>query len=385
MKIFPKEIMHGSVEKHFSRFSSKSQIIYMLLILSVISVAIILPVVKVDISVQSRGIIRSLEEPNQILSPINAQVQKIAISENIPVTKGDTLVWFQKEKIEESLLLLQQKSKQLEEFISDIENMLNYRFSKLTSARYISEHAQYRQRLKELDLQIRQMQREYERAKNLLDKAVIALIEFEQKEFAFHQKTEEKDLYVKQKRNEWNTALAQFTTEKASLETEIKQTNMQALYYAIIAGIDGTVSNFTGIAPGDFILTNQQIAILVPTGNLVAESYVSASDIGYLRKGMTVRFQIDAYNYNEWGLANGEIIDISDQPTQSDGIFLFKVRCRIEQQALYLKNGYSGPLKNGMSLTARFLVTRRSLFQLLYDKADQWMNPQIVDIKPQTR
>jgi membrane fusion protein, peptide pheromone/bacteriocin exporter len=28
-----------------------------------------------------------------------------------------------------------------------------------------------------------------------------------------------------------------------------------------------------------------------------------------------------------------------------------------------------------MTLRARFVVARRSIFQLLYDKADDWLNP----------
>jgi len=31
-----------------------------------------------------------------------------------------------------------------------------------------------------------------------------------------------------------------------------------------------------------------------------------------------------------------------------------------------------------MTLQARFLVTERTLFQLLYDKADDWLNPNLI-------
>ena len=34
-------------------------------------------------------------------------------------------------------------------------------------------------------------------------------------------------------------------------------------------------------------------------------------------------------------------------------------------------------IKKGMTLQARFYVTRRTLFQLLYDKADDWLNPNV--------
>lgn len=39
------------------------------------------------------------------------------------------------------------------------------------------------------------------------------------------------------------------------------------------------------------------------------------------------------------------------------------------------KNGYKGYLKKGMTLQARFIITERTLWQLLYDKVDDWINP----------
>ena len=39
------------------------------------------------------------------------------------------------------------------------------------------------------------------------------------------------------------------------------------------------------------------------------------------------------------------------------------------------KNGYKGDISKGMTLTARFLIANRSLWQLLYDKVDNWLNP----------
>jgi HlyD family secretion protein len=64
------------------------------------------------------------------------------------------------------------------------------------------------------------------------------------------------------------------------------------------------------------------------------------------------------------------VININDLP-------FFKVRCSLEQKSLLLKNGYKGYLKKGMTLTGRFMLIRRSLFQLLYDKTDSWLNPKM--------
>jgi HlyD family secretion protein len=44
-----------------------------------------------------------------------------------------------------------------------------------------------------------------------------------------------------------------------------------------------------------------------------------------------------------------------------------------------LKNGYNAQLKKGMTFSIRFMVVRRTLFQLLYDKMDNWLNPNITN------
>ena len=47
----------------------------------------------------------------------------------------------------------------------------------------------------------------------------------------------------------------------------------------------------------------------------------------------------------------------------------------MERDYLQLKDGRIGRLKKGMTVSAHFMVTRRSLFALLYQKMDSWVNP----------
>lgn len=108
---------------------------------------------------------------------------------------------------------------------------------------------------------------------------------------------------------------------------------------------------------------------------MIVEAYASPHHIGLLRVGMKVRFLIDAFNYNQWGFAEGHIVDISDDSHIVNERPVFKVRCSLRRNYLELKSGYKGELKKGMSLKARFIVTERTLWQLLSDKVDDWLNP----------
>jgi hypothetical protein len=108
----------------------------------------------------------------------------------------------------------------------------------------------------------------------------------------------------------------------------------------------------------------------------VATCFVNPGDIGLINKDQTIRIQVDALNYNEWGLLNASIIDISDDLVVEEGSAVyFRIRCKPEYTFLSLKNGVKAELKKGMSFSGRIVVTRRTLFNLLFDKADKWLNP----------
>jgi HlyD family secretion protein len=90
---------------------------------------------------------------------------------------------------------------------------------------------------------------------------------------------------------------------------------------------------------------------------------------------MPVRMMIDAYDYNSWGVAAGHLISISHDATVVDHQAVYTVRASLDQDALTLRNGVRGRIQKGMSLQARFLVAERSVFDLLYDRVDSWLNP----------
>jgi HlyD family secretion protein len=121
--------------------------------------------------------------------------------------------------------------------------------------------------------------------------------------------------------------------------------------------------------------TDETICSISPSGTLVAECYLSATDIGLIKAGQQARFQIDAFDYNYFGVVTGRVQHIDNDYTVVDNKPVFKVRCRFDHTALHLKNGYTGELKKGLTFQCRFMVARRSLWQLLWDKIDDWLNP----------
>jgi len=158
-------------------------------------------------------------------------------------------------------------------------------------------------------------------------------------------------------------------------ESQLTQLQKENENLTIKAPVSGSIQNFAGIYQGSMVFANQDLAQISPDTNLVVEAFVNPNDIGLLRTNMPVRFQVDAFNYNQWGLATGNVLEISNDIHFVNEKPVFKVRCLLDQEYLQLKNGYKGYLKKGMTLQARFMVTERTLWQLLFDKVDDWLNP----------
>ena len=94
-----------------------------------------------------------------------------------------------------------------------------------------------------------------------------------------------------------------------------------------------------------------------------------------LRKGQKARFQIEALDYNYFGMATGQVFSIANDVILVDRTPVFKVMCRLNETSLKLSNGYAGEIKKGMGFRARFKTTKRTLWQLLYDNLKNWFDP----------
>lgn len=58
---------------------------------------------------------------------------------------------------------------------------------------------------------------------------------------------------------------------------------------------------------------------------------------------------MDAFNYNQWGLLEGKVIDIDRNITIQGEQAFFKVRSALNSTAMELKSGYKTQITKGMT------------------------------------
>ena len=376
MPLFPSEIAGQTVEGLFVDRHSRTQVIYMLVIVMIVGGLAVLPFIRLDITAQSRGIIRSACENNRITSACNGRIDHINIQLNQTVTKGDTLLLINNDRIKEEMKWYRDQITRNELYIQDLNDMLKGRGG-LRSMLYQSKYTQYLTQLQEYQNNLRKTQRDFIIHKKLHKETVIADQLFEEKKHLYEQASTALNTYQKQTNLQWQSELEKLRFQNQENQSNLKQLEKEKEQYIITAPVSGVVTQYAGLQAGNYVVPNQLIAEISPGKDLLVECYLSPSDIGLIRDSMQVHFQFDAFNYNHWGLGEGRVKDISHDVITHQEQPVFKVRCSLDTHELSLKNGYTGRLRKGMTLTARFRITQRTLFQLLYDKVDDWLNPKI--------
>ncbi|MDR9364578.1 MAG: HlyD family secretion protein [Balneolaceae bacterium] len=380
-QLFPKEIIENSQQTNFAKHSLKSKVIYSTIVVFLIGILFLLPFTDVDVGVRSTGVVRPITELVQIRAPVSGKIQVLNAMDNSIIRRGDIFATIESPELSERLRFNEERQQEISIYLDDLDAL--QRVDSLTinitlelkSPRYRQAWLEFRQKLLNQRQEINQLDRQLERKTILFDKDAISQSALEETQYSRDAAVNRYKLLLGQQQNKWKEEEITFQNELDQLGSEHIQLSEELSRTEIRSPITGTVQNSDGILQNSFVYANQVMGEISPDTSLVAEAYVSPKDIGLLQPGMPVRMQIDAYNQNQWGVLTGRIKTISKDVMMNEDQPLFKVRCTLDQTFLELKNGFRGDVKKGMTFQARFIVSRRSLFQLLYDNMDDWLNP----------
>lgn len=378
MPIFPPEIIDNSVETHFVKNNIRSKVLYISVLVALVLFVASMPFIVIDISTQARGIIRTPNENNQLQSVVYAQVEQIFIHENKEVKTGDVLLILKSNKIKEQIQMQQKKINDNNLFVSDINNLLKKQGNKVRTPLYKNEYNYFRVSANEQQTKVLYYRQEWEVAKQLFDKDVISKKEYLQHKNNYDIALDQQHNIAEQFYNKWQNKKTSLLLENKEINSNILQLAEEQKKYIIKSPCNGSIIQFSGIQIGNFVSPSQTIAYVSANDNLLVECYVSPTDIGYISINQDIKFQLDAFNYNQWGMATGVVQEISEDISTINNKPVFKVRCLLHNKYLSLNTGYKGYLKKGMTLTGRFYLTNRTLWQLLFDKINDWVNPKLV-------
>ena len=357
------------------------QTIYLALLGMVIAGMVAINLIETNVVILGQGVIVSRQPNNAVTSSVAGQVAEVRIQENSFVTRGDTLARLTSKHLRQKIISNNEQLKKEQDFVKDLQTLLGDSCvspEKLSTDLYRYEWMKTRRELAEQNLIVLQQQQELHSAKLLFRAGALAGLELDKKRYDWKYAVAQQALRNDQRHHKWEAELQKYLDHGRQLLTENRELNMQLDRHVILASVSGTILGYSGVSTGNFIVPNQPLAYISPEKELQVKVRVPSGAIGLIAPGMAVRFQIHAFDFHRWGLAGGRVVSVAGDASEADGRSVFMVTCQLDDRCLRLKNGFEGQLKKGMSLTARFLVARRTLFQLLYDQLDQWVNPHLL-------
>ena len=363
-----------------------SNAIYIVLIVFILLCFLCLFFIKSTVSAVSSGLTRPLNERTEIKPVLSGIIDSLFVKEGDTIKQGQLLATIKDNQTTPQLILNQFELKQRLEFIYDLEKLVNAKeYSSL-----ILETPLYRQQLSRFQFQVSDQEAAIKKATHeqdmynkLLKDHVIARKEHFDKEIEAERLRAAFEAFKNDQLTSWQNDLQKYKSEVSQLTAQQKQIKTDKRNHYIYAPVSVAIQNINSRYKGNFIAAGESLCIISPESNLIGECYVSTRDIGLLKIGQEARFQIDAFDYNYFGILTGKIISIDNDFSIVENKPVFKVRCTFDSTQLHLKNGYKGELKKGLTFQARFVVAERTLWQLLFDKVDDWLNP-TAPIVPQT-
>lgn len=377
MELLPSSLITNSIEAYIDKHPTKSQKIYWVVLFALTAAIISLPLVYVDVSVQDAGTIRPAVEKTEIKASITEFVDSVYTKEGLKISKGDTILTFRSSNANYKINYHKERLRDLQEHINDLKELAKGKrpdiFSSDTRRK---EYSYFIKQLEEYKTTLQKSTKDYQRNKALYEKKVIAAEEYEKYQYEYNKINNELASLKDNQISKWQTDLNSYTNSYNEIFSSLNQEIKDKELYVITSPVSGTLDYFRGIYKGSNIQTGNSVAIISPDSTLCCEIYVTPRNIGYIHIGMPVSIQVESFNYNEWGTIEGLVTEISsDFLTDNNNNAFYQVKCQLEKDHLIRKNGVQGKLKKGMTVISHFKITRRSLFDLLYQKMDDWANP----------
>ena len=379
--LYPFALIQETTLQYIPKIKRGGYSLYLILLFGIISALSCLPFVYADISIKASGITRPISERTEVKSVISGIIDSLLYKEGDRVAKGAVILRIKDLTSQGKRILTQFEITQRIEFIHDL-NLLTAEkvilpgiIEQLHSPLYKEQAGRFINQKTDQEASLKKANKELEMNTSLAKEKVIS-----PKEFFDIQINQEKiqssyNAFTQEQLSTWQQDLSKYRLALSQYQQQMQQVNADAGYYEVKAPVSGIIQGINTRYAGGLLQATEILCNISPEEAIIGECYVPTKDIGLLKNGQSAYYQLEAFNYNYFGVLTGKIISIDNDFTAIDNKPVFKIRCSFDSNQLHLKNGFTGQLKKGLGFQASFVVTRRSLWQLVSDKLDDWLNP----------
>ena len=174
-KIFPSAILNSTVEVYDSQIRIRSKVIYLIVLGLILLALASLPLIVVDVAVQTRGTFQSSIQRNPIQIPTGGRLESWNLSENQEVKQGEVLAIIRGEQLNLEMKAMEERLALLQDFIQDLNLLINHPsheegyIPRLKSNLYQASLYEYQSQLFNQETLVKKLDRDFQRAKILFE------------------------------------------------------------------------------------------------------------------------------------------------------------------------------------------------------------------------
>lgn len=372
--LFPKEIIQFSAEDHFRRNNVRGKPLYITAILLLTGSIIALPLIKVDITFSARGILRTAQNPSRIIVPVSGEIKDCFIKTNCFVKKEDTLIVINHDAIENEISTSRAALSLIDSYIDDLERLIAGKSARHTE-RYIHAEMECSHEINLLKNELNYTRENYLTNKQLFEEGYIARMDYEVIRNQLQSAETRLEMKRKEFQNRWAGERSGYKLEALQMNSKLAHLEKSKELHFITAPLPGYIADYNDLMAGSYISANDVVARIVPDQELVATCMVSPDKISRIRVGQNVKLNIDTYPGTAYGRIKGTVASISEDATIYSDMPGFPIICNIQQEFPHQENPGFAELKSGMTFTGLFIITQRTIWQLIIEKGEKLLLP----------
>ena len=155
----------------------------------------------------------------------------------------------------------------------------------------------------------------------------------------------------------------------ARLQTEISAAEKMLRHTTITSPATGIITTINVRGPGEVLQQGQTVAMIAPSDvPLVVETLLADKDIAFIKKGLPAKLKFEAFPFQDYGVVEGRVIDISPDVTNKDAVNYYKVTIAPSKTSISTQE-QDVMLRPGLSVSAEIITERRTVLSLLLEPA----------------
>lgn len=168
--------------------------------------------------------------------------------------------------------------------------------------------------------------------------------------------------------------LADRDKRATEMEANIEEIEFRKAQQNIVSPVDGYVNTLLIHTTGGVVTPAQKLVSVVPADSpLVVKATVMNKDIGFIKEGMPVLIKVDTFDFQKYGMINGEVKKIAKDSVEDEKLGpVYDVYVTPLNKTLMVE-GRETPISTGMSLTAEIKVNKRRIIEFfIYPMIKYW-------------